>query len=140
MSSQLTMQLPGIGLSFSPLLDWIGSAPPAALLIRVATDTTVCCHHGDRLQTITSLMLTDLAPARLVLLRSIPVSVQQDDGAYLASFEDANVNASGETLNDALDMLKEMIVFTYDLVSDKKAVLGIGPQKQLAALRRFVRT
>ncbi len=84
-------------------------------------------------------MFTDLAPASVVLLRPIPVTVQQEDGVYAASFEDANVNASGETLNDALDMLKEMIAFTYEEYSEKEAVLGIGPQKQLAALRRFVR-
>ena len=60
--------------------------------------------------------------------------------SYVASFVDANVNASGETVNDAVDNLKDMMVALLEsLGSLPKKRLGKGPARQLAVLRAFIR-
>jgi hypothetical protein len=84
--------------------------------------------------------LYDLAPSQLVLLEPIPVAVEFDDESWVVSFAEANVNASGETFQEAIEMLKEMIAFDYAFFGDSESVLGSGPKNQLAVLRRYVRS
>ncbi len=119
---------------------WIGNVLSADLPIRPMTCATVYCRSDDGFQATTIVMLDSLNPFAPVLRQSIPVSIQQEDGVFVASFSDANINASGETLSDALDMLKEMIVFTYEEFSEDESALGVSAQNQLAILKRFVRT
>ena len=57
----------------------------------------------------------------------------------MASFVDANMNASGETQLDAIEMLKDVIASSFRLFLSKPAVLGEEPKRQLAVLRHFVR-
>jgi predicted RNase H-like HicB family nuclease len=89
---------------------------------------------------ITQVMLDDLAPSSLTLIRPIPVTVELDEESFLVSFVEANVNAGGETLPEALDMLKEMIAFDYQFFGENETDLGSGPRNQLAVLRRYVRS
>jgi hypothetical protein len=79
-------------------------------------------------------------PAPFDLLHEIKVVVRPSDDDFIATFFDANVNASGCNETDAVNNLKEMIVrrFDYlDLVPSKK--LGPALVKQIAVLRRFMR-
>ena len=119
---------------------WIGDVLGGDMPVRPMTCATLVCQGNDGLQARMFVVLNDLAPSPLTLLRSIPVTVQKEDDVFVVSFPDANINASGETLSDALEMLKDMIAFTYRLFSDEESVLGNGPRNELAALRRFVRT
>lgn len=80
-----------------------------------------------------------LEPATLTVTQPIFSVVQEEDGMFVASFFDANINASGESQLDAVEMLKDMIVSTFRLLIKREAVLGEGPQQQLAVLRQFVR-
>ncbi len=75
--------------------------------------------------------VTTLAPEPFDLTRDIPV----------ASFFDANINASGCNETDAVDNLKALIVAFFKRLSampEKK--LGPEPRKQLEVLKQFLRT
>jgi hypothetical protein len=83
--------------------------------------------------------IQSLEPAPLAVTKTILAVVQQEDETFIASFFDANINASGETQLEAVEMLKDMIASTFRLLTKKETVLGEGPKKQLAVLRQFVR-
>jgi hypothetical protein len=78
-------------------------------------------------------------PLPFEVAQTILAVVQKDEGVFVASFFDANINASGDSQLDAVEMLKDMIVSTFRLLVRKEEVLGDGPRKQLAVLRQFVR-
>lgn len=84
--------------------------------------------------------VTTLAPELFELLRDIPVIVRAVDRGYVASFVDANVNASGDSPNDAVANLKDVMVGLFDLLASKpRQVLGKGPARQLAVLCEIMR-
>ena len=84
--------------------------------------------------------ITTLAPEPYDLLKEIKVVVQSSDEEFLASFFDANVNASGCNETEAVENLKDMLLrrleYLESLPSEK---LGVGPSQQLAVLRCFIR-
>ena len=74
------------------------------------------------------LVVASLAPEPYDVLAEIPVWVRPEEGSYVASFVDANVNASGETVNDAVGNLKDMMVALLEsLGSLPKAQFGKRP-------------
>jgi hypothetical protein len=83
--------------------------------------------------------IQDLVPSKVEVVKPILAVVQEDEGAFVASFVDANLNASGETQLEAIEMLKDVIASSFLLFTGKEAVLGDEPQRQLAVLRHFVR-
>ena len=86
------------------------------------------------------LVVASLAPEPYDVIAEIPVWVRPEGESYVASFVDANVNASGETVNDAVGNLKDMMVALLEsLGSLPKKRLGKGPARQLAVLRAFIR-
>ncbi len=82
--------------------------------------------------------IQDLEPSPVDVKQPIFAVVQEEDGVYVASFVDANMNASGESQLDAVEMLKDVIASSFQLFLNKEAVLGEEPQRQLAVLRRFL--
>jgi hypothetical protein len=84
--------------------------------------------------------ITTLTPKPFDLLKEIKVVLQPSGDEFVASFFDANVNASGCNETDAVDNLKEMLVSRFDyLESLPRKKIGPGPAKQLAVLRCFIR-
>jgi hypothetical protein len=77
------------------------------------------------------------------VLRPFKISVEQIDGdgqSFVASFASANVSASGESVNDAVVHLKDMIAGTFNhLDLTPVANLGKEPLRQLTILRSFIR-
>jgi hypothetical protein len=73
------------------------------------------------------------------LIKPISVLVQKEDGVFLASFVDANINASGESQSEAILMLKSSIASRFRFYTKNEAKLSSDPQQQLAVLRKFVR-
>ncbi|HJT36071.1 MAG TPA: hypothetical protein VJ783_28875 [Pirellulales bacterium] len=65
--------------------------------------------------------------------------VQPDDGAWVASWSEANVNASGDTELEALDMLKDAIASTFRLFCNEEPNLGDDLAKRLTIMREFLR-
>ena len=82
--------------------------------------------------------IQDLAPSPVEVKQPIFAIVQEEDGVFVASFVDANINASGESQLDAVEMLKDVIASSFQLFLDKEDVLGEEPRRQLAVLRHFV--
>jgi hypothetical protein len=82
--------------------------------------------------------IQSLEPCPYDIIRPIQAVVQEEDGVFVASFFDANINASGESQLDAVEMLKEMLASTFRLLLAKESALGKGPQRQLAVLRQFI--
>ena len=68
----------------------------------------------------------------------VHVVVQPDDESFVASFFDANINASGNTQVDAVANLKDMMISLFDIL-EKEKKLGKGPAHQLAVLRGIMR-
>ncbi len=78
----------------------------------------------------TSLRVCD--PIRVVTER-----LTQDN--YVSQMPSANVNASGDTFEEAIDNLKDMIVATYDLLSTSPLpTLGPSPSQHIKILRQHI--
>lgn len=84
--------------------------------------------------------IQSLSPHPLDVRKHLNAVVSYEDGAYVASFIDANINGSGDTLLDAVEMLKEMIASTYLFFEANEASLGSEPQRQLNVLREFIKS
>ena len=84
--------------------------------------------------------ISTFAPEPFDLLAEIKVVVRPCDDEFIASFVDANVNASGCTVVNAVRSLKEMLVTRFDYL-DKMPIEKLGPAmiKQIAVLRGFIR-
>jgi len=83
--------------------------------------------------------IQSLEPSQIEVIQPILAVVQEEDGAFVASFVDANMNSSGESQLDAVEMLKDVIASSFQLFLSREAVLGDEPKRQLAVLRHFLR-
>lgn len=79
-------------------------------------------------------------PGPFELVKEIKVVVRSSEDEFVATFFDANVNASGCTEADAVSNLKEMLVTRFDYL-DKMPLEKLGPAmvKQITSLRGFIR-
>jgi predicted RNase H-like HicB family nuclease len=82
--------------------------------------------------------IQSLAPEPVELLKPIQTLLQQSGEDYVATFLDANINASGETQEEAITNLKDVIVGSFDALEASSDKLGPGPSRQLAVLRQFL--
>jgi len=138
----------------SAVLDMPPSVTPAVVRNSPFCDATAGFQKQYIANTITNMVYLDgdglgQPPPENVLIRkldspsvtivnAIPAQIEIEDGVFVASFVEANINASGETEDEAIKMLKDMIAWTYQFLCQKESVLGQQPQRQLAVLRRFV--
>jgi len=84
--------------------------------------------------------LTTLAPGPFDLLVEIPAIIQHVDDSFVATFFDANLSASGDTREEAVQNLKTLIVEVFeDLESEPPEKLGPEPRRQLAVLHETIR-
>jgi predicted RNase H-like HicB family nuclease len=83
----------------------------------------------------------NFAPEPYVLTRDvINVLVVPDDGSFVATLVDANINASGETVPEAVANLKDMMIGLFEKLSrEPKENLGKWPTRQFAVLRELMR-
>lgn len=88
-----------------------------------------------------TMCIHSLAPEPHILKQPIPASVRLSDDAYIASFYDANLAASGDTPEEAVMNLKDVIIAAYETLSElKQEQLDPGPSRQLAVLKEFIAT
>lgn len=75
------------------------------------------------------------------LARSIMINIRCiGQNNYVAGFDEANINASGESLDDALTGIKALIVDMYDLLSTANPRrLGPEPSNQRRVLTSIIR-
>ena len=82
-----------------------------------------------------------LAPTSLKLKQFIYVVVQPSEDEYIASFVDANINASGSNETEAVANLKELLISLFNTLRTlPKKKLGPGPSRQLAVLEEFIQS
>jgi hypothetical protein len=94
---------------------------------------------ADHFTLLTSQIAT-FAPEPYEVLRPIPVLVRPEGEEFVASFVEANVNASGETQQEAFESLKALVLDVFDsLRSHPAEKLGPEPARRLAVLRDFIR-
>lgn len=81
-----------------------------------------------------------LAPHPIEIIRPFFAVVrQEEDDLFEASFVDANINASGESEYDALQMLNDELALSLRLFEENENQLAEGPARQLQVLREFLR-
>jgi hypothetical protein len=87
-----------------------------------------------------TLQISTFAPEPYEVLRPIAVLIRCDGNEFIASFVKANVNASGETQQEAFESLKSFILDVFDsLASHPAERLGPEPARRLTVLRDFIR-
>jgi len=67
------------------------------------------------------------------------VQIRVYGDSYVATFEEANISTSGDTVNEAIRNIKDIIVTTFIVLTCEKEHLGIEPNKCLAALQKVVK-
>lgn len=82
--------------------------------------------------------VNDLVTDRYHVILPIPVYIAKAGDGAIASFLEANIHSSGETVQDALEGLRSLIVDTYEELSKHRKVLGPTLMKEFSALQRFV--
>ncbi len=83
--------------------------------------------------------IASLEPEPFKLNRQIYIVVQPEEDQFLATFFDANINASGDTEVEAVDNVKDAIVSSFrrfEQLGEER--LGPGPRRQYAVLRSLV--
>lgn len=111
---------------------------------KLAKSLLLSLDDWDRSEAEMPLVLTTeihtFAPEPHRVKQPIPITIeQQGDDEFVASFLEANVNASGETEAEAFSNVRSLILDVYDhLVSQPAEQLGRGPRGKLAVLREFI--
>jgi predicted RNase H-like HicB family nuclease len=84
--------------------------------------------------------ISTFAPEPYELLNEIRVVVESSGDGFIASFYDANVSTSGESREEAVANLKELILDTFDLLSEgTEETLGPLPRRQKRVLECLMR-
>jgi hypothetical protein len=107
---------------------------------RLEREVLVIKDHCKKLRDGQSMIVPveTLAPEPFVLKRPFHVVVRPSDGAYEATFFDANIGMVGDTEAEAVQNLKLLIVDTFEMLESNEAVLGTEPTLQLAVLRELI--
>ena len=83
--------------------------------------------------------LTSVPDHSIRVLHPLPAMIKPESGVYMASLVDTDICASGESLAEAAENLKDIVVAKFRLFSRKEAILGEQPRRQLGVLRQFLR-
>ena len=98
------------------------------------TSSTGLTHGAVRFMPIQSL------PDRSIqVIQPLTALVEPMGGVYLASLTGARISASGESPEEAIDSLKDIVAAKFRLFSREESRLGIHPREELCALRQFLR-
>jgi hypothetical protein len=110
-------------------------------VVRQTTEIAVIRERCETLSTQPYVVtVTTFAPEPYDLDRPISIVVRDHGDCFTASFVEANINASGETEHEALEMVKDTILSAFvwlTSIADKK--LGPGPLKQKHVLNTLIR-
>jgi predicted RNase H-like HicB family nuclease len=85
-----------------------------------------------------NILISDLEEGYEVL-KPIPISVSQEEG-FVAKFDDANINTSGDTWDEAVSNMRSLLLDMFDLLlMHEVGALGVEPRNQLSVLRSFIK-
>ena len=83
--------------------------------------------------------IQSLAPEPYEIIKPFHAVVKVQDDQYIATFFDANISASGDTQTEVIFNLKDMIVGTFEILSETSSnELGPGPAQQKKVLQEFI--
>lgn len=74
------------------------------------------------------------------LLVPFVLTIEEEEGEFLARFEEANIAMSGDTEKEAIENVLADILDTFILFSREETNLGPEPARQLSVLRRHIRS
>jgi hypothetical protein len=96
----------------------------------------------DALPRLFARWITELPNEPFTLIRSIRVIVEEAaPQEFIASFREANIAMSGQSIEHALQNLTADILNAYeDLTEERPEMLGPGPRQQLEVLRTYLRS
>lgn len=84
--------------------------------------------------------ITSFAPEPFEIVKEIRAVLQEIDDEYLATFFDANVGGQGDTPQEAIDNLKDLLLSRFDRLEGMPTEkLGKSVARQIAVLREFIR-
>ena len=83
--------------------------------------------------------LTSLPDRSIRVLHPLRAVVQPKSGVYMASLVDTTISASGESLVEAVDSLKDIVAAKFRLFSRKESILGEQLRRQLRVLQQSLR-
>jgi hypothetical protein len=84
--------------------------------------------------------LITLSPEPYILDTQIPVVVEGEDDNFTATFYEANIAASGDTISDAIANFKETLVMQYEfLEKTAKEKLGPLPRRQWEIIQNLLK-
>ena len=88
----------------------------------------------------TMVNIVSLPDACLHVIKPILAKVEYlGDANYISSAPGIHCNMSGDTVREAIDNLKDVIVSSFELYDSMPAEkLGVGPTKALAAMRQYI--
>jgi predicted RNase H-like HicB family nuclease len=87
-----------------------------------------------------SVVVDTMAPEPIDVIRPFHVVVEPYEDEMRASFDDANLSAFGETRNEAIWNLKDLIAGTFEILdAHEPEQLGPGPARQLEVLKQFIK-
>jgi hypothetical protein len=74
----------------------------------------------------------------LKVLKPFEIAIEAIDNGFVSSFSDANINASGDSADEALDNLISMIGDLYQLFAEEVNQLGPEPTLQYSILQKHL--
>ncbi len=84
--------------------------------------------------------IDSLDPEPIDIVKPFHVVVQPYEDEFIATFFDANVSATGDTQQEAVANVKDMIVALFDLLESKpRKELGAAVKKQQSVLRAVLK-
>ena len=83
--------------------------------------------------------IASLPDRSIRVLHPLRAVVKPTDGVYMASLTDTSISASGESLAEAVDSLKDIVAAKFRLFTRNESILGEQPRSQLRVLRQFLR-
>ncbi len=91
---------------------------------------------------MSAVSITSLHPEPFIVIEPLDVIVRRvDQDEFIASFADANMNASGDTAEEAIAGLKEIVAAKFKLFSRLgDARLGPEPKRQFAILKTHIQS
>ena len=126
---------------------------PSSVSLTALTQTASALQFAPKQQTATSaerrprrkIELCNIArldPDVIEVTDDIPVIVKAigpEFDNFIASFSLANINASGETQEDAMRNLREVLSVRFLHYCDNESKLGREPRRQLAMMRQHLK-
>jgi hypothetical protein len=84
--------------------------------------------------------IDSLAPATLEIIAPFHVVVQPYEDEFVATFFDANISATGDTQQEAVENVKDMVVDLFEFLDGQPSRgLGAAMQRQQNVLRAVLK-